>query len=913
MKNRQIAFYNETKRQNTKSVDYLAIGNGVFVLPYSFISGAVNLSEKGIETPNGTYLTDPASFLQTVFTGKDAINVCWDGSTYFTPNATNPNYLDYNFQVGDYFYGKPITGQVEGGAEISQVEGNDDFLAMKSSQSITIQFEYDEPITGDFYLFSVAEHHLVANDLYKRKLYRIPQLGENKWFYISNAQPVFADNSPKIIGTVVTFETVLDKLQSTGRAVEQYVQNGAPGEPRAVPKLEYEWDESGISGITLTLDENEKQLRQDRLIHYVQTELQGAGGYNGCMVYGRRLTETDGVITTEPWEMLLPHEFYQFNTNPLNKSSVPSSTYNFIPNYKLSMNITQDMLDAWKKVQDSLSTCQCAGKVYLGPVGDWNGELPTGTHKSNPDSLPYWDINWNPMGSISARTPIDMKGSPYTSSTASFLANETFRSLFIKNTFICMNSPQLPVEIDFSKPYHLSNIPIIGKLITPIIGDRTLFPNKTSIPQEGIGMFIDKSYLSKMVSLTPSTSRTTDVYSFLSALGGEMIPKGFGATSYNTSICWKLTDMFSDDKQTILLGQKRYQDGTYIQADHEPYVVDCDTLVQTKDANTGFVIDRIVLFSEFSGNVRFSFYNQDMETQYATTIISSTKFLDNSYNNYMTMVNFGTWPEEYISYDYDPEWPEQYGQITPLNVVIKTLDNYENYAVTPAGGTRVLQQLNWQHSYGRVEETSGSYKYFENTFTNNHSVTKTIPYEDLGLADVVDRDTLLSNYKEIQFNLNGTSLHAQLTDKRWAMNPVNSLSANNYVSFELEAGTFTYTGTKNLICINRTDGKVTKWDSGFLSFNYLSYNDLNYENHWFTLNFLQKIRIELSLTTEGLNIVATDISEVGHVNNTDFIVAFKNPVEPDEKGWCCGYYPGNDRHLLINAKIVLPFISFVKR
>lgn len=806
MKNRPLVNHQLNQKQNIHTIDFTNEG-GIFVFPYSMISGSENVSESGILS-DGTRI-DSASTVLSVFTGRDAIKVCWDNSTQLSPYAPNPNLFQYDFKIGDFFIGKPISGRTSSGAEISNFASEDDFIALKSASTITFQFEYptsEEHPNGysiEDYMDLAERHQLIVRDASKRKFYKIPELGENKWYYITSSDPIFNDKTGLIIGEIIEFSTVIDQLQNSGRAVEQYIQNNAPGEPYASPLITRRIGLQGEILKSLTLNTSTSTWGENKLIKYIQVEQQGTSITGGINIFGRRIFYDKNINkwVSHPWSWLLPSNFYQFNNNPLNKTSLPTSTYAFLPSMNLRMYMTIDWMEQWKKINDSLSTMHCAGRIVLGEKGDWQGEDTTKTHLSNPDNLEYWNTDWNPYWKDNAKT-FDMQGSIYTADTLSYKKTDTFTNIFIKNSFRCLNNLLLPVELERAKPYRVSNLPIIGNLISAFIGDRTIFANKTGKYFEGIGGFVDKTYLGELVGL--GLDNQEPIQSFLSALGGEMIPKGFGATSYNTSFCYKLTNKLTQEQEGIrrsilteYLAQTKDENGNPILEGHEDVACRLQDDFDVELVDYGFVIDKIMVHSLFSGNVRITCYGTNFSPEYATTVVSNTKWLENAYNNWTTELSLGTWPSAYVSEDYNPTWPEQpqfKGGDYPLN--IQFIDNLSQ-GVRKCCFDGVASNMFWDSytttragvkvpNYTQVGTTPLFSKVLSSGFTKQFSYGQTGQYDD--------RDDYISKVKSLKFDIKNSTIGFTKCDTGdfWDAYSSTKTSNEEIVAFELQQGVYEY-------------------------------------------------------------------------------------------------------------------------
>lgn len=90
--------------------------------------------------------------------------------------------------------------------------GNSEFTQQSASSSIT---GYSD------------NYELTLSDLYK--FYHLPETNTNALFYIVSATNYF-DMDGEFATSEVIFETVNDKIATTGQAVDQFIQLAPPGE-----------------------------------------------------------------------------------------------------------------------------------------------------------------------------------------------------------------------------------------------------------------------------------------------------------------------------------------------------------------------------------------------------------------------------------------------------------------------------------------------------------------------------------------------------------------------------------------------------------------------------------------------------------------------------------------------------------
>lgn len=301
--------------QNNET-NFIVENNCNVVCPWIIRNGATNLTEQG--SVDNSQDPNNFGFFQKVFTGNECITVTWENSTKLV-KPLGVNAYDYQFTIGTYYAGAVVVGSGEYQSEIENMESMEDFLSLKTSAEVTIRFESWVPNNQDMF-----------------KLYTIPDLYGKKWYYISNVRILndltfpTEDNTTAIPAVEVTFTSLTDKLQSTGRAVEQFVQYGAIGEPYTYPYVSNK--EVDMGGYMQPVKQITNIIQQPRHSRYLQLELFGANAIAGFQVVGRKITQNaDGTYRTSPWKFLLPINFYNGRANDINKTSLATKNFYFFP------------------------------------------------------------------------------------------------------------------------------------------------------------------------------------------------------------------------------------------------------------------------------------------------------------------------------------------------------------------------------------------------------------------------------------------------------------------------------------------------------------------------------------------------------------------------------------------------------
>ena len=111
-----------------------------------------------------------------------------------------------------------------------------------------------------------------------------------------------------------------------------------------------------------------------------------------------------------------------------------------------------------------------------------------------------------------------------------------------------MSYPTLPLSMASCKPYYLSNIPIIGGLLSMFVGDAYIgSPNSGKRVANRVGYFMDADIAGMLANVKVGNDSgntiTGRVESFIGAIGADNVPKYLGVGSLRTTICFKLTDV----------------------------------------------------------------------------------------------------------------------------------------------------------------------------------------------------------------------------------------------------------------------------------------------------------------------------------------------------------------------------------
>lgn len=628
----------------------------VAVFPFVIKSGYQNVTNEGFVNQNIDAGTP--TFFQKVFTGKENIIALWENSSRLI-KPVGENYYNKQYNIGKTFFGKIISNTK--GCEIASVEGNQDFMGMKTNQNITLMFDmpfYPRSNNIQNINFNANNTYFLPkdNDLYK--LYLIPQLGENKWFIISNCETFSDPTNQAVIKVQVTFTSLSDKLQQSGRAIEQYVNMSAPGEGYAFPKLtsEYVVDKNTYD-VSVELDQDKLKMRG---VKYLQIELQGFGEISSFYAMGRPI-DFDNPNRVDPPRHLLINSFIIPVLNTLNRTSIPTVNY-YMPNIA-SVNF-ETQTTQQQKIKD---LSQPLEPVTSDGTFTFNKNY-TDTNKGKDNQYYFYnDPTWLPFSGTATPYGINTQYNSYTETSISYNATDLMKDVMNKNCFIYSPIFKLPLSYRCSAPFYFSDIPIIGGFLNALVLGVGI-PIEDNIKNIHICGFCDAEALTVMVNQYGGNSTSSnDLNIPLMALGDASFNQSYsnqaqklvGTNAVSTTLNCKLTDqVFINGKiyNTVLIGQNKNADGTFIKEDESKLLVN-STLLST-NSDSYFVIDQITYQGIFNGKIRLSAYSGDGTTPiWSTTIVSNSNWTGSS-RDWTTTIKTNFWDMDLCIQQDNFTWPE---------------------------------------------------------------------------------------------------------------------------------------------------------------------------------------------------------------------------------------------------------------
>ena len=724
VESKQKALSNKPNPANT------ILRNKVAVFPFIIRSGFVNLTEKGYVDRNA----EPSNygFFQKLFIGNESIIATWENSTSLV-KPRSKNYYEYDFHLGSKYFGQVIDGMYNKSIEVEDVNTDGDFMGMKYSSNITLRFNVNQK-------FANADSNFYPYEVDMFKLYTIPQLSLNKWYYISNVETIYNDANTEIIMCEVTFSSLDDKLQQSGYAVEQYINYAAPGEPYAKPVIEYL--ENGTKEIIL-----DPGCLNVSGIKYIQIELEGANALSGVQIQGRDIVyNEDGKQIFYANKFLLPQKFVLPQSNNLSTKSTPTQNFFYFPDEMVSFTFNQDFVKQFKEVNDSVSTVDNSGVFTLGTLANWE-DLHKGIHKSNSTTprTSIIDPVWAPLQGIGWTNTYGVVDNAYVSENLTYGTNSKANEILAMNGIANMSYPTLPLSMASCKPYYLSNIPIIGGLLSMLVGDAYIgSPNSGKRVANRVGYFMDADIAGMLANVKVGNDNgntiTGRVESFIGAIGADNVPKYLGVGSLRTTICFKLTDVCTtytwDNKKyenfnTEWVGQtfKRHnndenkvlvnEDGskTYFKSQVANFI----------DTNKAFIIDQITVTALTAGNIKITCYNDNMDSQWTTTVKSNGSWTGNI-RDWMTVINTGGWDDSWTYREDNFTWPTGYNGATGEVILDGELRIYNNEFVPHFTGYNVPVKIDYHNNPNWVYKGIGSYT---RHIINSPTKKLTIKYIDI--------------------------------------------------------------------------------------------------------------------------------------------------------------------------------------
>lgn len=330
---------------------------GIFFIPLKFAGGFIVNTDMGQMSLNDIDIKD-YSWKELIATGDGDLQLVWEdaitqetkkeklkyygltGSVEKEDDVTTHSEITYG--IGKYFFG--YTSSNTSNFSITQNPSYNDFNTIIEE--------------GTFELLVDAKD-VGINEFSKFRLYSFPEIDERKVFYISNLVKNWnPNNSQELQSFEITFTRVSNKIQKSGKAIEEYFHFSPVGGC-------YPWPVVDREAKKITLDP--KKMSMEGVV-YVNEEYYNACIHNNTALIGWEVVEDeveewvgkmraptkneDGTYTQKFYAPTVIHQknFTAGESYILNRRALPESDISFL-NY---LNFSENKYTDWKKYWESV-------------------------------------------------------------------------------------------------------------------------------------------------------------------------------------------------------------------------------------------------------------------------------------------------------------------------------------------------------------------------------------------------------------------------------------------------------------------------------------------------------------------------------------------------------------------------------
>ena len=593
---------------------YQPIGSKVNVYKFRKVSGSIYLTRYGevpINTKSGNYQ-------QTfqVFTGKEPIVVVWENSTKLIGNGYN---ITKKYQVGDY--------------ETCYLSQPKDI-----SNEITTKNLYGKEYTMTYLKYNISLQSttwLPSEDEIRDYLYLIfdKKSQSYKWLEIVSITPIYNEETNKIQYCEINFESINDKYTQTGKSILDFVQMGAIGEGYSFPKETYQAN----GEIVVELDTN---YLYDLGCNSLQFDFTSGVALSSVLVVGRRKsTIQNGNIVVDK-----PHLLWLYDT----QIPILSKFFYNQPNLNsyLGVRFQPTKEGIWKSYKDAYK-----GNNRIGEYNILNTkEVITGlkhdqklVRSTNPNINTY--TNWTKERNffIDFGNVFEYDINPYVLSEK--LTNKQCNYVDFLNINSMVNFASEVFDYDYkeTKKWKLTDtLGILGNLVNIFVGGLDIGWTTSNILSQvpnDLNLIIPCiSYEDGMLALDSTASLPLDV--FYDDKSQKVLPT---STNVLTSWRFRLTDRVVDTSQIRegaelgkggsgvwdlkYVGQKQFEDGTYINVDKTPFRLKLSTTTAAIPSNADFefIVDYIDFKAIGSCDYRISGYDNANNSIYYSIAETNAK------------------------------------------------------------------------------------------------------------------------------------------------------------------------------------------------------------------------------------------------------------------------------------------------
>lgn len=615
----------------------------IYLIPFTFEPiGTANTTEAGIVSSD--FEIDSFTSYAKLITGINNIQVKWDEAyNVFIDEEANKDLPDID---------KYITKEYKKGRVIK----------CNGYQENTGSNTIPSPVDSSFKQMEIVEslilkttEKLKINDILK--VYLIPQKGKWRWLYIpANGLTEYYDKDNNYIGAQITLMSVNSIYSTSGGAIEQFIQKGAPGEGYAFPK----WNDESQQ---IEMDE---ELAKDLPIQAVQREYSGAAAFNTIYCYGRPTIQQkmpDGTIQNvfnpkiKASRLLLPYKVQTPNISPINTKPSAETDYYLAVDAKPTLN---KYYKSWKEQfqanYDLSLRAQYEGVLELPKVSELEKTNPIyeGTHQ-----YILWDTNFQVRFT---NQEFNTQTNKLTGDKIVLDGAYNVAEIMAQNSFITNHLITLPMNAQTNTTWNLRDIPLIGGFLNTLtLGIPIGWTNTKARVQMGTVMLLTPANLVKYGNQLIETADNSLVpFDLLQENKADLITNS-GIAGMGSSIKLLLTDEFLDGKgrrwNTVQLGQKVMIDG---KEEILKWDGSCKPVAPTN--TSGYVIDVLIDRTLSKTDCRTVFFASQYEA-YQSTYKTKSKFTG-EIRDWTNEIRFSSWNAT----NGTIRWPEIIQQPNPPKV-----------------------------------------------------------------------------------------------------------------------------------------------------------------------------------------------------------------------------------------------------
>ncbi len=594
------------------------------IFQFDFRSGVSLISNFGeINNLNIDYYESNFTYIANVFTGKEPILINWVDSCLAKNSEQSPNEFEMETFIGWTRIAKIIN--ITSSTDIGKNASDETLLNMTSDMTIEVEINANNQfnITGDQEIvdeLSLWDDFDELRD--ERRLYILPTIQKNTLFFISNHTKTW-ENGHWIHN--ITFSTLRDKLQKSGRALEQYVNYGLSIGGWFTYPLVKETD----NGFRIEMDETTENRSP---INCASVKYFGNIGLNNVVFFGRPVLRKDYLQhkhIIRPSRALFFYEYIPLQDYSIDKLIASSNNLSLIEGGELQIVYTKNGFD--EKLNTGLENTkqldnqgQLTFNTQRTPFysKDGNIEYYTGNNISNTalrSIIPYYntDLTWG-------STDIDYDiwsnwflGTP----TIKQKTDDNFWERMKDNFFIFSQNISLAVSRWSTTNYYMKDIPLLGKVFNIFgLGNISLDTKEDKQTMNDLNLFVDTYTLNAFNLYNLKTTEDGKNGLMLSVFNNtDDMNKLFGGGNRTLKIDGWITDNLlhkthGDYKNTIYIGQYHDENGNNFDTNGNRFKVEDYKPVApiyTGGDNDviGYEIDLVSTQALFMGDIRIGFFN----------------------------------------------------------------------------------------------------------------------------------------------------------------------------------------------------------------------------------------------------------------------------------------------------------------